>query len=648
VEHEPHDDHGRSPRHLGRWIAARPAAVGTLVALGLFAVASAGIALVHAQADRAIHSAHRHSLPSVSNASAFAAYERDVHVATGVAFVFAAVVSVGLGIGTTLWHGRRIERSREVKAMNERMERVTENVPGGVFVFEEGVDCVGQLTFASRGLREVCAPCATAASQPHALLDMIHPDDRAIAGCALDCCRADQSTWRGEYRSIDAARWIEIRARPERQPDGSCHWHGFVADITDRKHAEVALREAKARAERASRIKGEFVANTSHELRTPLAAIAGYAELLLEEGNLPAGCAEAREAVDAIARNAEHMLGVIGDIVDGEQMAAGRLQVQRVSMDAAAAASDVTRLLAVRAQRKGLELRFEGCGASEASVSADPLRVRQILLNLAGNALKFTERGSVTIAIEPGDQSVVIAVRDTGPGMDAEQVSRLFERFSQTSKEHASLGSGLGLAISRQLARLIGGNITVTSAPGSGTTFRLHLPRAGAPGTPEATPALCVGLTGNSQRPLDGLQVLLAEDGADNVRLIRHHLERAGAAVTVVGDGRQAAATVRAAHMGVLERPFDLVLMDVDLPGMDGLSATRDLRASGIDLPIVALTAHAAADDRVRALDAGCNDFASKPLSRTNLLMLALRWGAAARGHQSATREPVPAAAENA
>ena len=157
-----------------------------------------------------------------------------------------------------------------------------------------------------------------------------------------------------------------------------------------------------------------------------------------------------------------------------------------------------------------------------------------------------------------------------------------------------------------------------------------------------------VGLTGNSQRPLDGLQVLLAEDGADNVRLIRHHLERAGATVTVVGDGRQAAATVRAAHMGVLERPFDLVLMDVDLPGMDGLSATRDLRASGIDLPVIALTAHGAADDRVRALDAGCNDFASKPIGRTDLLLLVLRWGAAARGRCPGAREPVPATAENA
>ncbi|MBM4099985.1 MAG: response regulator [Planctomycetes bacterium] len=569
-------------------------------------------------------------------------------MATEVAFVLSAVVSVGLGLGTAAWHCRRSERDRAARSMNERLERVTENVPGGVFIFEERTDGTGQFIFASGGLREVCAPCKVTGKLPQTILGMLYPGDRVIAGGAIYRHRAEASSWRGEYRSIDGARWLEIRARPEPLPDGSCHWHGFVADVTDRKHAEVTLREAKARAERASRIKGEFVANTSHELRTPLAAIAGYAELLLEEGNLPAGCAEAREAVDAIARNAEHMLGVIGDIVDGEQVAAGRLQVQRVSMDAAAVASDVTRLLAVRAQRKGLELRFEGCGASEASVSADPLRVRQILLNLAGNALKFTEHGSVTIAIEPGDRSVVIAVRDTGPGMDAEQVSRLFERFSQTSKEHASLGSGLGLAISRQLARLIGGNITVTSAPGSGTTFRLHLPRTGAPGTPEATPALSVGLTGNSQRPLDGLRVLLAEDGTDNVRVIRHHLVRAGASVTVVGDGRHAAATVRAAHMGVLERPFDLVLMDVDLPGMDGLSATRDLRASGIDLPIVALTAHAAADDRVRALDAGCDDFASKPLSRTDLLMLALRWGAAARGQQSAAREPVPAAAENA
>ena len=254
MEHQPDADHRRSRPHLGRWIAARPPAVGTLVALGLFAVASAGIELVHEQADRAIHAAQRHSLPSVTNASAFAAYERDVHVATGMAFAFAAVVSAGLGIGTCLWHGRRIERSREVHAMNERMERVTENVPGGVFICEEGPDVPGRLTFASRGLREVCAPSAPSAGQPHALLDMIHPDDRAIAGCALDCCRADQSTWRGEYRSVDGARWIEIRARPERRPDGSCHWHGFVADVTDRKHAEVALREAKARAERASRI----------------------------------------------------------------------------------------------------------------------------------------------------------------------------------------------------------------------------------------------------------------------------------------------------------------------------------------------------------------------------------------------------------
>ena len=578
------------------------------------------------------------------SASTFVGYESDVHVAAGLAFAFSAVVSTGLGIGVSQWRSRRIERDREVRAAQMRLERATENVPGGVFIYAEGAGGIGRITFASRGFREICGTCASRAPAADAILQLLYPDDRADARQALQASRRDLSIWLGEYRSSDGERWMEIRAVPRIVEDGSIHWHGFVADVTARKHAEANLREAKARAEQASRIKSEFVANTSHELRTPLAAIVGYAEVLLEPGNLPEDPAGPREAVESIARNAEHMLGVIGDIVDGEQLAAGRLQVSRVSMDAAAVAADVTRLLAIRAQRKGLELRFEPCGPEETLVSADPMRVRQILLNLAGNALKFTERGGVTIAIEHGDRSLAIAVRDTGPGMDAEQVSRLFERFSQTSPEHAALGSGLGLAISRQLARLIGGNITVTSVPGSGTTFRLHLPRTGSPGTPEAAPHLAEGLTGNSARPLDGLQVLLAEDGADNVRLIRHHLERAGAVVTVVGDGKAAAATVLAAHLGVLERPFDLVLMDLDLPGMDGLSATRDLRASGIDVPVVALTAHSAADDRVRALDAGCNDFATKPVSRTDLLMLALRWGAAGRsGHPApAAAPPVP------
>lgn len=575
-------------------------------------------------------------------AATFKSYEDDVHVAAGISFAFSAVVSTGIGIGVTQWRSRRIDRERAQRATQSLLSRATENVPGGVFIYTEGSDGLGRVTFASTGFRELCGACASRGPTRDAIIQLLLPDDRALATQALEASRKDLSVWQGEYRSSDGDRWLEVRALPRRMADGSLHWHGFVADATARKLAEAELREAKARAERASRIKSEFVANTSHELRTPLAAIVGYSEVLLEPGNLPEDSCGSREAVESIARNAEHMLGVIGDIVDGEQLAAGRLQVSPVAMDAAAVASDVTRLLANRAQRKGLGLRFEPVAAGEAMVSADPMRVRQILLNLAGNALKFTERGEVTISIEPGERTLAIAVRDTGPGMDAEQVGRLFERFSQTSPEHAALGSGLGLAISRQLARLIGGNISVTSAPGAGTTFRLHLLRTGAPGTPEATPRLDQGLTGNANRPLDGLQVLLAEDGADNVRLIRHHLERAGAEVTVVGDGKVAAATVRAAHLGVLERPFDLVLMDLDLPGMDGLSATRDLRASGIDVPIVALTAHSAADDRVRALDAGCNDFASKPVGRTDLLMLALRWGSAGRSARASALEPVP------
>lgn len=577
-------------------------------------------------------------------AETYMGFESSVHLAAGLALAFCAVLSTGVGIGAAQWRTRFMERSVAERRMQVRLRRITENVPGGVFVYEEGRDQVGRIGFASDGFHDLCGTCPTRPPTKNAVTLMFYPDDRVHAVSALVHCRREMSVWRGEYRSVDGTRWIEVRAQPMRMPDGSVHWYGFAADFTERKRAEVALREAKAHAERASRVKSEFVANTSHELRTPLAAIVGYAELLREDGNLPADRHESQEAVDGIARNAEHMLGVIGDIVDGEQIAAGRLHVTSVAMDAAAVACDVTGLLQVRASQKGLVLRFDRAECNEAFVSADPMRVRQILLNLAGNAIKFTERGEVVISIEPAEHSVAIAVRDTGPGMDAEQVSRLFERFSQTSPEHAAVGSGLGLAISRQLARLIGGNITVSSTPGTGTTFRLHLLRVGAPGTAEGTPKLDVGLTGNSLRPLDGLQVLLAEDGADNVRLIRHHLDRAGAVVTVVGDGKAAASTVRAAHLGVLERPFDLVLMDLDLPGMDGLAATRDLRASGIDVPIVALTAQSAADDRVRALDAGCNDFASKPVGRTELLMLALRWGAAGRAGNAprAAACPVP------
>lgn len=570
------------------------------------------------------------------DAGAYLARTREIHLAAGVGFGVTAFAAAAAGIAAASWRTRRIERDAVAQEASERLERLTENVPGGVFAYEEAADGCGTLTFASGGFTGLCGHCTESlASGQHSILEIFHPDDRPVARHALERCRESWQPWVGEYRRIlpsGTVGWIEIRAMPRPGPDGTIRWHGFAADITIRKRTDAALQQAKADAVRANRAKGEFVANVSHELRTPMAAIVGYAELLREEQRSVQDPAVVAEALDAIARSGEHALAVINDIVDVERVESGQFAITNVPIDLYSLAADSVKLLAVRASKKGIDLRFDRPEGAAPAVVADPLRVRQILMNLVGNAIRFTEHGGVTLTIEDGARTLTVAVTDTGPGMTAGQVSKLFERFSQLDPAKAAGGSGLGLAISRHLAKLLGGNISVTSVAGEGSTFRLHLPKsmATAPGA-GAAPSVATGLTGSAARPLDGLRVLLAEDGPDNARLLRHHLERAGAVVTHAENGRDAVALVRAAHVGVFEDPFDLVLMDMEMPVLDGIQATRELRASGVPLPIIALTAQAAVAERGRCLEAGCDDFACKPIARNDLVLLCLRWGAQSR-----------------
>lgn len=585
------------------------------------------------------------------DAAAYLARTSEIHVAAGLGFGVSAFAAAAAGIAVASWRIRRIEQDAASAQATERLERLTENIPGGVFAYEEAADGCGTLTFASGGFTGLCGHCTESlASGQHSILEIFHPDDRPVARHALERSRESWQPWIGEYRRLlpsGTVGWIEVRAMPRPGPGGSTCWHGFAADITIRKRTEAALQQAKADAVRANRAKGEFVANVSHELRTPMAAIVGYAELLREEQRSVQDPAVVAEALDAIARNGEHALAVINDIVDVERVESGQFAITTVPIDLYSLVSDSVMLLAVRAGKKGISLRFDRPEGAAPAVIADPLRVRQILMNLVGNAIRFTERGGVSLTVEDGPRTLTVAVTDTGPGMTAEQVAKLFERFSQLDPAKAAGGSGLGLAISRHLAKLLGGNITVTSVAGEGSTFRLHLPKA-ASAAPEAVagPSVATGLTGSSARPLDGLRVLLAEDGPDNARLLRHHLERAGALVTHVENGRDAVALVRAAHVGVFEEPFDLVLMDMEMPVMDGTEATRELRASGVPLPIIALTAQAAVTERGRCLEAGCDDFACKPISRNDLVLLCLRWGAQSRRNRSAT--PGAAAAPGA
>ena len=406
-------------------------------------------------------------------------------------------------------------------------------------------------------------------------------------------------------------------------------WHERRARALRTAHLErVQLLRTESLTQAANQAKDDFIANVSHEIRTPLAAIIGYAELLREQ-RFATGNALVDGAADAIARNGAHLLGVVNDILDVSQVEAGALAIHVTPMDLCETAREATELLAVRAAAKRITLTVESSPGQTVPVNADPLRVRQILLNLIGNAIKFTESGGVKVIISQTGPWAVVEVHDSGPGMSPEQLNRLFQRFSRVDRDTTSLGTGIGLELSQRLARLMQGGISVESTPGVGAIFRLSLMSApvhehhndavNTPSKVTTAPASDLG-----PLPLAGIDVLMAEDGIDNARLWRHHLEQAGAEVWHASNGREAIGLVRAAALGVLERPFDIVLMDMEMPVMDGVEATKQLRAEGYRLPIVGLTAHSDGTTRTNLLAAGCNDCATKPISRIELARVIL------------------------
>ncbi len=413
------------------------------------------------------------------------------------------------------------------------------------------------------------------------------------------------------------------------------------ADVQRMTQAErklsAQLLEAKEIAESSSRSKSEFLANMSHEIRTPMTAILGYAELLANDGDRSQAPQHRLDCVDTIRRNGEHLLSIINDILDLSKIEAGRMQVESLPLQSAQLVQDVLSLMAVKAKAKGLELRARFENAIPRSIHSDPTRLRQILVNLVGNAIKFTELGSVELTIHwlPGDTPLLrIAVVDTGIGIEAGQLAHLFGAFMQAdasiTRKHG--GTGLGLSISRRLAETLGGGITVQSTPGQGSVFTLTVATGRVMGEPMHAPGpVTIQATVSSiaspaanRVALAGVRILLAEDGPDNVRLITHHLRKAGAVVQAVGNGRLAveAFTKDGSLDGPLQEPlpFDLLLSDMQMPELDGYAAIRLLRSKGCGLPIIALTAHAMAGDRERCIEAGCNAYAAKPIDAAVLI----------------------------
>ena len=448
----------------------------------------------------------------------------------------------------------------------------------------------------------------------------------------------------------------------------------MVTNITDRKRAEEDLRhnatalesankeleEAKCAAESATRAKSEFLANMSHEIRTPMTAILGFADILRDNVR-DATC---RQAVETIQRNGHYLLDIINNILDLSKIEAGKLPLAKSACSAVHIVADVASLMRMRAETVGLSLIAEFSGPIPETIQTDPTRLRQILINLVGNAVKFTKVGAVRIVIhlcrEPGRTPLLqIDVIDTGIGISREETIRLFQPFSQadSSTSRRFGGTGLGLIISRRLAEMLGGGIRVQSVPGKGTTFSVTIDPGPLDNTPlldhPAEPAAQNrALPGSHDQSLPMLnhRVLLVEDGPDNQRLIAYLLRKAGAEVVVAENGQAAidkivpAAAPAEGKEARRFTPFDLILMDIQMPVMDGYEATRQLRALGYSGPIVALTAHAMSQDRQQCLDAGCNDYLAKPIKQQVLLEVVAQYAPGSRTSDGGQSSPAAAA----
>jgi len=577
--------------------------------------------------------------------------------------------------------------------------------------WESWIDPGGALLWVSPAVERIVgytpAECQAMPDYPQPL---IHEDDRErIAQALREAVRTRGSTneTRLRIRRKDGTTaWAAASWQPIFDVDGQyLGIRSGIRDITARKRAEDELIEARILAETANQelestnrqleqtarqacelaaeakaaagSKSEFLASMSHEIRTPMSAILGFAESLLE-ADLSAD--ERTEAIRTILRNGEHLLSLLNNVLDLSKIESGRLDVEFVDCSVPRLLEDVQSLMKRRADAKGLAFETRVVEPMPNVLQTDPTRLRQILINLVGNAIKFTAQGSVrlTARLNVADQNrdsarqnenpvqqlgssvrsepsphgaprLEFEITDTGIGMSQEQLSRLFRPFTQadasTTRQYG--GTGLGLAISQQLARLLGGDIEAESIPNQGSAFRVTI-AVGPPENAQTTEG-AGNATGDAEahandvavkkappdaqpnpQPLRDCHVLLAEDGPDNRLLIMRILQKAGATVTAVETGQVAVEAAMANRRDRDEpdpgKPFDLILMDVQMPVLDGLAAARQLRARGYTGPIIALTAHALPGDRARCLAAGCDDYASKPINRHRLLELVRRY----------------------
>ncbi|MDX1965597.1 MAG: ATP-binding protein [Planctomycetaceae bacterium] len=516
------------------------------------------------------------------------------------------------------------------------------------------LDSAGRIASVNRAWREFALANGGGGCSMLEGANYLQTCDRAGAHCAD--ARKVADAIRAVLAGAEAAEPIEYPCHsPSEQRWFYCSVRGFSSatqryavvshlNVTAVKQAEAALSaknrelsEAHRMAEAADRAKSEFLANMSHEIRTPLTAILGFADLLRDDEAFSGSPARRVDAVQTIQGNGEHLLRLINDILDLSKVEAGKLTVESLECSPAALVAEIVSLMRVRTDAKGIGLEAEYETPLPTKIHTDPTRLRQILVNLVGNAVKFTAVGSVRIVarcVSGASPQLEFDVVDTGVGMTEEQCRNLFQPFVQAdaSTTRNFGGTGLGLTISKRLAERLGGDVVlVESTPGRGTRLRVTIaagslegaemespPSGDASGVKPPSAAVAHAFKATADGALSGRRLLLAEDGPDNQRLISFVLKRAGAEVTVVENGQLAVEAAQSEESA--GRPFDVVLMDMQMPVLDGYGAVTLLRAEGYRGVVLALTAHAMSGDREKCLQAGCDDYATKPIDRSRLI----------------------------
>lgn len=499
----------------------------------------------------------------------------------------------------------------------ERFRTLAETIPQIVFTADENghVNYVNKKWFDFTGQRPQDGITRVG------IRDAIHPADLPSVREKWHLAVTEGRAFEIEYRMKTAAgayRWVIVRASPLLDRSGkTVRWFGSCTDIDGHRRLNDELWIERDRAQQANRMKSSFLANMSHEIRTPLGAILGFTELL-GDGSLPQS--ERNEYLGIIERNSQSLSRIVDDVLDLSKVEAGLLVLEKIAFCPRTLARDILTLFSDRARKKGLTLDLKIADDVPSSLVSDPMRIRQVINNLISNAIKFTESGGVTIEVKREDGWLVISVEDTGIGISKDYVNALFQPFVQgdetMSRKHG--GTGLGLHLSRKLAEALGGTLKFDETighPGSRFTFSVPLLEASAADADRWRNEKVEVHRALDVRDLDGLRILVVDDAADNRKLIERFLTRTGAHVDFAENG------IAAVQQATADR-FDLILMDLQMPDLDGFEATKQIREHHVQTPIVALTAHAVEEIRDRCERLGFSGFLTKPVDSKSLMQV--------------------------